>query len=58
MDRSSPAETAYPPSQNLYFTGWEGDVSSLKTHFRALRSKIVDVHICKFTSALARHRGS
>jgi len=45
MDRSSPPKTAYPPSPRLYFTKWEGDASSLRSHFRALRSKVVDVYI-------------
>jgi len=58
LDRSTVAETAYPPSPRLYFTGWEGDKSSLYTHFRALRSKIVDVYICKPTFTLAYQRGS
>lgn len=48
MDRASPPGNAYPPSSRLYFTKWEGDASSLRSHFRALRSKIVDVSICTF----------
>jgi len=48
LDRSSPAETAYSPSPRLYFTKWEGDASSLRSHFRALRSKIVDIYFGKF----------
>ncbi|KAF9645184.1 RNA-binding domain-containing protein [Thelephora ganbajun] len=48
LDRSSPAEMAYPPSPRVYFTNWEGNASSLRSHFRALRSKIVD--ICFFKS--------
>jgi len=47
MDRASPPETAYSPSRRLYFSKWEGDTSSLLSHFRALRSKIVDVQTCK-----------
>ena len=53
LDRSTVAETAYPPSPRLYFTGWEGNASSLQNHFGALRSKIVDVHMCKPTFTLA-----
>ena len=58
LDRSKPAETAYPPSPRLYFTGWEGDVSSLQTHFRALSSKIVDLFICESTFTPAYQCGS
>ena len=52
LDRSTPAEKAYPPSPRLYFTKWEGNASSLRSYFRALRSKIVDIHVCTLISAL------
>jgi len=41
LDRSSPP--GFPPSPRLYFTGWEGGESSLRSHFRALSSQIVDI---------------
>jgi len=53
LDRASPPETTHPPSPRLYFTEWEGSASSLRTHFRALHSKIVDIYFCKPDSAPA-----
>lgn len=55
IDRSTPPEAAFPPSPRLYFTGWEGDAPSLRAHFRALRSKIVDFYICKSISLSPVH---
>src|SRR5882757_9110434 len=40
LDRSSPPATAYPPSPRPYFAKWEANASSLRSHFRALCSKI------------------
>jgi hypothetical protein len=54
LDRASPPAKAYPPSLQLHFTGWEGDESSLRSHFRALGSKIVNVLLCRSTSVAVR----
>lgn len=43
MDRASPTASAHPPSTRLYYSGWEGNLASLRAHFRALGSKIVDI---------------
>jgi len=50
LDRSSPPATAYPPSSRLNFAKWEANASSLRSHFRALCSKIVDIYFRKFIS--------
>ena len=52
MDRSAPRNMGgfYSPSPWLYFTNWEGDESSLRSHFGALRSKILDIYCCKSIS--------
>lgn len=52
LGRSSPP-SAHPPSSTLYFEKWEGDLSSLQSHFHALHDQIVRIHICKSTSSLA-----
>lgn len=43
MDRASSTTSAHPPSPRLFFAKWEGNASSLRAHFRALGSKIVDL---------------
>ena len=57
LDRSTSADKAYPPSPRLYFTNWEGDVSSLRSHFRALSSQIVSIYISKPISTLTFDTG-
>jgi hypothetical protein len=47
LDRAQSRESGHPPSPRLHFAGWEGDSSSLRAHFRALGSKIVDFYCSK-----------
>jgi len=50
MDRASPPKVVRQASLRLDFAKWEENGASLRSHFGALRSKIVRIHFGKSIS--------